>query len=72
MAKTAIITGGSRGIGKAVAYALAEDGFIPVINYVKNREMAEKTASETGGIAFMADVSDSGQVMQMIKTGQGR
>ena len=67
MAKTAIITGGSRGIGKAVVYALAEDGFIPVINYVKNREMAEKTASETGGIAFMADVSDSGQVMQMIK-----
>ena len=67
MAKTAIITGGSRGIGKAVAYALAEDGFIPVINHVKNREMAEKTASETGGIAFMADVSDSGQVMQMIK-----
>lgn len=68
MKKTALITGGSRGIGAAVALKLARDGFIPVINYLSSRERAEKIAADTGGIALCADVSDMEQVMNMVNT----
>lgn len=68
MKRAAIITGASRGIGKAAAYALAECGYVPVINYLKNREMAEVTANETGGIPFCADVSDPAAVKNMVET----
>lgn len=68
MKKAAIITGASRGIGKAVAYALAADGYIPVINYLNSSESAEKIAAETGGLAYCADVSDSKAVEKMIST----
>ncbi len=68
MKKAAIITGASRGIGKAVAYALAADGYIPVINYLNSSESAEKIAAETRGLAYCADVSDSEAVKKMINT----
>ena len=68
MKKAAIITGASRGIGKAVAYALAADGYIPVINYLNSSESAEKIAAETRGLAYYADVSDSEAVEKMINT----
>lgn len=68
MKKAAIITGASRGIGKAVAYALANAGYIPVINYLNSRDSAEQIAAETGGIAFCADVSDSDSVKRMTET----
>lgn len=63
--KTAIITGASRGIGRAVAYALADEGYFTVINYRKNQETAEKIAYETGGVAICADISDKEQVDRM-------
>lgn len=68
MKKAAIITGASRGIGKAAAYALANAGYIPVINYLNSRDSAEQIAAETGGIAFCADVSDSDSVKRMTET----
>ncbi len=66
MKKAAIITGASRGIGKAIAYILAESGYIPIINYNKNKDTAELVAKETGGIAYCADVADVCAVKEMI------
>ncbi|NPA44128.1 MAG: 3-oxoacyl-[acyl-carrier-protein] reductase [Chlorobi bacterium] len=44
--KYALVTGGSRGIGKAICKQLAEDGFSVIINYRSNDEEANKTLSE--------------------------
>lgn len=56
-----LITGASRGIGRAVAVALARDGGTIVINYKKNEDLALKTVAEIeeaggSGIAVRADV----------------
>ena len=61
MAKTAIITGGSRGIGAACAAQLAKDGYAVVINYLANEAAAravQKEIFEQGGEAtiFGGDV----------------
>lgn len=50
----ALVTGGSRGIGRAIAIRLASDGFAVIINYVSNSAAAEDTARairEAGGTA---------------------
>lgn len=50
--KIALVTGGSRGIGKAISLALAKDGFYVLVNYKSNLTEAENTLSlikETGG-----------------------
>ena len=70
MKRVAIVTGASRGIGKAVAERLAKDGFGVVINYVSNAPEAEEVVAginAQGGeaIAIRADVSDAGQVEQL-------
>lgn len=66
MQKTALVTGASRGIGKAVALALSERGFAVAVNYRKDRQGAEDTAlriRESGGTAelFPCDIADSAQ-----------
>lgn len=70
--KVAIITGGSRGIGRAVALELAARGAAVVVNYNKSPEAAEevvKKVQEAGGkaAAFQADVSDFKQAEALIK-----
>lgn len=55
--KKALVTGGARGIGKAVALKLAENGAEVVINYLRNDEAARQTqalAELTGGRAHLA------------------
>src|ERR1700722_15214443 len=70
MPKTALVTGASRGIGKAVARRLARDGFFVVVNYASNANEADATVAEIradGGqaIAVKADVGNAAEVEQM-------
>ena len=70
--KVALVTGGSRGIGAAIARALAENGADVAISYVSSPEKANALASElqSGGsraAAFMADQADAAQVEGLVK-----
>ncbi len=71
MKKTALITGSSRGIGAATARALADAGYAVCINYIEQREKAEKLVAELRSngctaIAVQADVADSEAVRRMV------
>lgn len=73
MEKTAVITGSSRGIGKACALKLAEKGFNIVVNYNSNEEAANKAVEEITAfgrkaIAVKADTSDLKQAQGMFRT----
>ena len=62
--KIALVTGGSRGIGKAVCLKLASEGYHVIINYVSNDEAARATLEQitaAGGSAELLkfDVSDN-------------
>ena len=54
--KTALITGASRGIGKAVALALAEKGVNIAVNYPQNEDAAKKCAEEVRARGVRADI----------------
>jgi acetoacetyl-CoA reductase len=58
MARVAIVTGGTRGIGKAICLALKEQGHTVVANYAGNEEKARAFTSETGIAAYRWDVGD--------------
>jgi 3-oxoacyl-[acyl-carrier protein] reductase len=69
----ALVTGASRGIGRAVALALAAEGAEVVVNYASSPEAAEAVVAEIqakGGSAYAlkADVSDEASVDDLIKT----
>jgi len=70
--KVAIVTGGSGGIGRAVALRLAHSGFAVVVNYAGNAAKAEGVVEEiksAGGhaIAVQADVADAADVEYLFK-----
>ena len=70
--QTALVTGASRGIGKAIAIALAKEGAEVIINYSASLENANKVVSEInsfGGKAYpiQADISNETSVNELIK-----
>jgi 3-oxoacyl-[acyl-carrier protein] reductase len=65
--KTALVTGGGKGIGRAISQTLAGMGARVVVNYRSDKAAAEETAQSIHGSAHQADVSDPSQVDAMVK-----
>lgn len=71
--KTALVTGASRGIGRAIALGLAEHGANVAVNYAGNHEKAEQVVAEIENLGvqafpIQANVGDEEAVRGMIKT----
>lgn len=69
--KVALVTGGSRGIGRAICVKLAELGYFVLINYQSNKTAAEETLAEvkakgSDGELMMFDVADETQVQSVL------
>ena len=70
--RVAVVTGGSRGIGRSIALELANRGAAVVVNYVKNSQAAEVVVNEIsrgGGKAqsFQSDVANFQQAQDLVK-----
>ncbi len=68
--RTALITGGSRGIGAATVRAFVKAGYRVAFFYHASREAALALAQETGALAFPCDVADSAQVREACAAAQ--
>ena len=64
--KVALVTGGGKGIGSAIARKLAEDGAKVYIHYRSSHETANSLAAEITGVAVQADLSTSDGVEQLL------
>jgi 3-oxoacyl-[acyl-carrier protein] reductase len=65
--KTALVTGASKGIGRAIASELAEAGATVVLGYRTGQEEAEQLAQELGGRAVQADVSSADDARRLVE-----
>ena len=71
--RTAIVTGGSRGIGRAIVKELSARGANVAFSFTKNKEMADElvaevTASGRRALAFQTDVTDAAGAEQMVRS----
>ena len=67
----ALVTGGSRGIGRSISLALASRGIKVAVNYVSDQSAAEEVLNELrsnggDGATFRADVADESDVTEMV------
>ena len=68
-----VVTGGARGIGRAIAEELGREGARVVVNYAKSKEAAEDLVAQLqqngspGAVAIQADVSDAAQAANLIE-----
>jgi 3-oxoacyl-[acyl-carrier protein] reductase len=65
--KSALVTGGSRGIGRAIALELARAGAAVTVGYRSGEEEAAAVADECGGSAVQADVSDPDEAKRLVE-----
>jgi 3-oxoacyl-[acyl-carrier protein] reductase len=65
--KTALVTGGSRGIGAAIARELARAGATVTLSYRSGKDEAGEVAREIGAAAVQADVSDPESAKQLVE-----
>jgi 3-oxoacyl-[acyl-carrier protein] reductase len=65
--KLALVTGASKGIGRAIAEELARGGASVVVAYRTGRDEAEELASEIGGRAVQADVSSPDEARRLVE-----
>jgi 3-oxoacyl-[acyl-carrier protein] reductase len=65
--RTALVTGGSRGIGKAIAAELAGAGASVVVGYRSGADEADAVASEIGGRAVQADVAQTEDAQRLVE-----
>jgi 3-oxoacyl-[acyl-carrier protein] reductase len=65
--KTALVTGASRGIGRAIAVELSRAGAAVVVGYRSGRDEGEAVAEEIGGRAVQADVSVPGDAARLVE-----
>ena len=65
--KVAIVTGGSRGIGRAIVQALAANGAKVAFTYAQNKALADEIASGETVVAYQADVTSFDQAKELVK-----
>lgn len=65
--KRALVTGASKGIGRAIAQELARAGATVVVGYRSGKDEAEQLAAEIGGIAVQADVSSPEDAKRLVE-----
>jgi 3-oxoacyl-[acyl-carrier protein] reductase len=64
--KRALVTGASKGIGRAIAQELARAGATVVVGYRSGKDEAEELATEIGGVAVQADVSSAEDAKRLV------